>query len=135
MVYVCDNYFIERACARTTCACTHGNSSRPQIVAAVRPQAFEGRGKEGLVHTACATFSVYFTVKVSVKVQVARVHTTEKVYRSSIRRATCLAALARAYRVDRTYATIVQRCNGYHKSECLSVLWQHSASQALCSSV
>ena len=54
---------------------------------------------------------------------------------SSIRRATCLAALARAYRVDQTYATIVQRCNGYHKSECLSVFWQHSASQALCSSV
>ena len=96
------------------------------------------RDEEGLVHTACAcaTFSVYFTVKVSVKVQVARVHTTEKVYRSSIRRATCLHCSGARARIPRgTYATIVQLCNGYHKSECLSVLWQHSASQALCSSV
>ena len=27
------------------------------------------------------------------------------------------------------------RCNGYHKRECLSVLWEHSASQVIHSSV
>ena len=34
------------------------------------PRPSRGRGKEGLVHTACATFSVHLTVKESVKVQV-----------------------------------------------------------------
>ena len=98
--------------------------------------------KYGLVLSACAcaALSVYFTIKMSVKVQVNCVHTRKRftvevpgpeshVFSGAPAHARhrSLERL-RAYRVE-LQSTIVQWL------ECLSVLWQHSASQALHSSV
>ena len=58
-------------------------------ILASSPGLREGEEREGLVFTVCtcAMFSAYFTVKVSVKVQVKGYSCTERLHRTSIRTA------------------------------------------------